>query len=244
MRTVVIIPALNEEQVIGAVVRAVPKDAADAVIVVDNGSTDRTAAVAEDAAARVVHEPERGYGAACMAGVAAEPLADVFVFLDGDGSDPPARIVDVLAPIHGDEADLVLGIRRGEVEAGAMLWHQRIGNRFMSWLIRALSGQDVHDLPSLKAVRADLLRSLALSERTHGWTAEFIAKAALGGYRIKEVPTGYRRRVGESKVSGSLSGSARAAYRMNAAILRAWLYSRHQRPLTHHRVRQKVERHL
>jgi glycosyltransferase involved in cell wall biosynthesis len=227
MSTAVIIPALNEEQVIADVVMGMPAGVADIVIVVDNGSTDQTAKVALAAGATVVYEPERGYGAACMAGVAAAE-ADVLVFLDGDGSDPPARIADIVTPIAYDQADLVLGIRLGDVEPGAMLWHQRAGNAFMSWMIRALSGQEVRDLPSLKASRAEFLHSLALTERTHGWTAELVAKAAFGRLRITEVPTGYRRRVGQSKVSGSLRGSVQAAVRMNAAILRAWLAARRQ----------------
>lgn len=228
MRTAVIIPALNEEQAIADVVKGIPAGVADIVIVVDNGSMDQTAKVALAAGAMIVYEGERGYGAACMAGVAAAE-ADVFAFLDGDGSDPPVRIADVLAPIARGQADLVLGVRRGDVESGAMLWHQRAGNAFMSWVIRALSGQEVHDLPSLKAIRADCLQSLAPTERTHGWTAELVAKAAFGRLRVAEVPTGYRRRVGESKVSGSLRGSAQAALRMNASILRAWLAARRRR---------------
>jgi glycosyltransferase involved in cell wall biosynthesis len=226
MRAVVIIPALNEEQAIASVVNAARPANVQAIVVVDNGSTDRTAAVAAAAGATVVWQPERGYGAACMAGVAAMPEAEAFVFLDGDGSDPPERIGDVLASIEAGTADLVLGSRRGDVEPGSMLWHQQLGNAVMSGLISRLSGVPIVDLPSFKAIRADALYRLALKERRHGWTAELIAKAACLGLRIAEVPTGYRRRTGRSKVSGSLRGATQAALSMNAAIVRVWLASR------------------
>lgn len=223
MTTVAIIPALNEEAAIGAVIRGLGC-AVDRVIVVDNGSTDSTRDVALAAGADVVRQTERGYGAAMLAGVGAAPDADVYVFLDGDGSDPGERAGDLIARL--DQADVVLGVRSGDVEAGSMFLHQRLGNLFMSWLIRRLTGQAIHDLPSFKVIRGDALRSLDLRDRRHGWTAELITRAACRGLLIAEVETGYRRRTGVSKVSGSLKGSALAAYRMNAAILRVWLEER------------------
>ena len=229
MRIVAIIPALNEADAIGKVVAEIPRDLIDEIIVVDNGSTDATAAVARDAGARVVAQPERGYGAASMAGVDAVPDADIYVFIDGDHSDVPARLGDLIEPIRRDEADVVFGVRAGNVERGAMLWHQRTGNIFMTWLIRRASGRPIHDLPSLKAVRATTLRSFELRERTHGWPAELVTSAALSGARILEIETGYRRRIGTSKVSGSLRGSALAAYRANAAIVKVMLKYRRRR---------------
>jgi glycosyltransferase involved in cell wall biosynthesis len=228
---VAIIPALNEEAAIGQVVGALPAGI-DRIIVVDNGSSDATAAVALAAGARVVSQPERGYGAAFLAGIAAEPDADIYMFLDGDGSDPAERALELIEILKRDEADLVLGVRAGKVEPGAMFWHQRLGNLFMAWLVRRLSGQAVRDLPSFKAIRGDTLRAFGLRERRHGWTAELIATAACRGLRIKEVQTGYRRRTGASKVSGSLKGTALAAYRMNAAILRVWWSTRRNRSHT------------
>lgn len=222
MKIVVIIPALDEEAAISDVVSEIPRDLVDEIIVVDNGSTDATTEVARAAGARVVLQPERGYGAASMAGVAAAPDADVYVFMDGDRSDVPERIIELIDPIRRDEADIVFGVRAGRVERGAMLWHQRAGNAFMTWLIRRASGRPIHDLPSLKALRATTLHSFALRERTHGWPAELVTSAALSGARIVEIEAGYRRRVGTSKVSGSIRGSALAAYRANAAIVKVW----------------------
>jgi glycosyltransferase involved in cell wall biosynthesis len=222
MKVVAVIPALNEEAAIQAVVRAIPP-VVTRTVVVDNGSRDRTAAVAADGGALVVYESQRGYGAACMAGFRAEPDADVYVFLDGDGSDPPERIPDLLDRLVDSEADLVLGVRRGAVEPGSMYWHQRLGNVFMSWLIRRLTGALVHDLASFKVIRGSVLRDLEIKERQQGWTAELITACAARRLRISEVSTGYRRRIGKSKVSGSASGSLKAAYRLNAAILRMWL---------------------
>jgi hypothetical protein len=222
LRIVAIIPALNEEESIEAVVRGLPP-ALSRIIVVDNGSTDLTAARAREAGASVVLQPERGYGAACMAGVEADPDADVYLFLDGDGSDPPEQASGVLRALEEEPADLVLGVRRGEVESGSMFWHQRLGNLWMSWLIRCLSGKPVHDLPSFKAIRGPILHSLGLEERRHGWTAELITRCVCRQLRLTEVATGYRRRSGHSKVSGSVKASVLAAYRLNSAILRVWL---------------------
>jgi glycosyltransferase involved in cell wall biosynthesis len=225
MNVVVIIPALNEEGAIGTLVKAIPP-CATRIIVVDNGSDDRTALVAASAGATVVAEPRRGYGAACMAGVEAAPDADVYVFLDGDGSDPPQHLPELLAALNDGPHDLVLGIRRGQVEPGSMFWHQRLGNILMSWLIRRLTGAPVHDLASFKVIRGQVLRSLAIEDRRQGWTAELITKCAVRKLRFAEIATGYRRRIGQSKVSGSVRGSLLAAYRLNAAIIQVWLNAR------------------
>ncbi len=222
MTTAVIIPALNEEAAIEGVVRGVPGDAVDTIVVVDNGSTDATATVARDAGAIVVDHPERGYGAALMAGVAAVPHADTYVFMDGDASDVTDQLAVMIQMVQLGEAQLVLGVREGEVEPGSLLWHQKVGNRLVTWMISRISHRDLRDLPSLKVIDADVYHSLEMQERTHGWTAELISKAAVRRISIVEVETGYRRRIGESKVSGSLRGSALAGYRIIAAVVRVW----------------------
>jgi glycosyltransferase involved in cell wall biosynthesis len=230
VKTVAIIPALNEEAAIGDVVRGLPSNI-EVVLVVDNGSTDRTANRAREAGATVVLQPKRGYGAACMAGVHAAPDAGVYLFLDGDGSDPPARAANLLQALDTCGADLVLGLRLGDLDPGAMFWHQRLGNLAMTWLIRRLSGRPVHDLSSFKAVRGPVLRALDLRQETYGWTAELIMRCACGGLKIEELETGYRRRIGHSKVSGSIRTSLLAGLQLNAAILGAWYRERRGRRL-------------
>jgi glycosyltransferase involved in cell wall biosynthesis len=222
MTVVTIIPALNEEAAIAAVVAGIPRNLVDEVIVVDNGSTDGTAAEASLAGARVVSQPERGYGAAMMAGVAAAPDADVYVFMDGDHADVPDQLPAMLDALGSGRAQLALGVRARDVEPGAMYWHQRLGNRVIVWMIARISRRHLRDVPSLKAIDGPTLRSLDLHERTHGWTAELIAKAAMRGVPIAEIDDGYRRRIGASKVSGSARGSVLAAWRITSAIVRVW----------------------
>ena len=222
MTVAVVIPALNEERAIAQVVAGIPRDIIDTIVVVDNGSTDRTADVARTAGAVVVDQPERGYGAALMAGVAAVPLAEVYVFMDGDASDVTDELGEMLRMVRAGEAQLVLGVREGAVEPGSLLWHQQLGNKLVTWMISRISRRSLRDLPSLKVIDGDTYRSLDMRERTHGWTAELITKAALRGLSIVEVKTGYRRRIGDSKVSGSMRGSALAGYRIVAAVIRVW----------------------
>jgi hypothetical protein len=157
-----------------------------------------------------------------MAGVDAVPEADVLVFMDGDASDVADGLADMIRMVRENEAQLVLGVRDGDVEPGSLLWHQRLGNRLVTWMISRMSRRTLRDLPSLKVVEAQVYRSLDMQERTHGWTAELISKAAVRGLTIAEVETGYRRRIGDSKVSGSLRGSLLAGYRIVAAVVRVW----------------------
>ena len=222
MTVAVIIPALNEERAIAHVVGDIPRDVVDMIVVVDNGSTDRTAEVARAAGAMVVEQPERGYGAALIAGVEAVPLADAYIFVDGDASDVTDHLDEMLRMVRSGDAQLVLGVREGAVEPGSLLWHQRFGNRLVTWMISRISRRKLRDLPSLKVIDGETYRSLGMRERTHGWTAELISKAAVRGVSIAEVETGYRRRIGESKVSGSFRGSLLAGYRIIAAVIRVW----------------------
>jgi glycosyltransferase involved in cell wall biosynthesis len=221
VKVVAIIPALDEEGSIGQVVAAVPRDVVSEVIVVDNGSTDRTAEVAGRHGAVVVRELRRGYGAACYAGVIAAAGADLLVFLDGDRSDVPEETPLVLGPILRGEADLVIGSRlTGRREPGAMPPHAVFGNRLASRVLRALYGVRITDLGSFRAIRRQALLDLGMQERTFGWPVEMIAKAARRGHRIVEVPVSYRRRIGRSKVAGTVKGSTLAAYYIFATALR------------------------
>jgi glycosyltransferase involved in cell wall biosynthesis len=197
---------------------------ADVVVVVDNGSTDRTAEVAQQAGAVVVWEPRAGYGYACAAGVQAAGGRDarILVFLDADGSFDPAQISDLLAPIEAAQADLVLGSRpAGGMEPGAMPPHARFGNWLVARLMRLLYGLRVTDLGPFRAIRAGLLAQLDMHEMTYGWPTEMMVKAARHGARVVEVPVRYRvRRGGRSKVSGTVRGTILATYAILFVTLR------------------------
>jgi glycosyltransferase involved in cell wall biosynthesis len=221
LRTVVVVPARDEERSVGAVVRGLRRAARGVaeVVVVDNGSRDGTAAAARDAGAAVVAEPRAGYGRACLAGlayVARRPQPpDVVAFADADLSDDPADLEALLAPIRSGAADLVigsrvLGARAGRVERGALAPHARWGNRLACALIRLRWGVRFTDLGPFRAVRYPALRALGMRDETFGWTVEMQVRAARTGLRCAEVPVGYRRRVGRSKITGTVAGSARA----------------------------------
>ena len=218
MNIAVVIPALNEAQCLPELIAAIPHESSDwvDVIVVDNGSTDATAAVALAAGARVVSEPRRGYGYACAAGVNAVRDAETIVFLDGDYSFDPAEMPVLLAPLRAGVADMVLGSRLLEQAGGlraSMLMHQRFGNWLAASILRVLYQLRVTDLGPYRAVRADLLRTLDMREMTYGWPTEMIVKAVGRGARIVETPVSYRPRLaGKSKVSGTVKGSVLAAY--------------------------------
>lgn len=229
-RVVVIIPALDEEQAIGLVVAEIPPVVSD-VIVVDNGSRDRTSEVARAAGARVVSAPRRGYGRACLAGIAAAGEAEVFAFLDADHSDYPEQLPRILAPIQAGEADLVIGSRSlGRRAPGAHPWHAVLGTRLCVGLMNRLHGSRATDLGPFRAITARALRRLDMRDPDFGWTVEMQAKAARRGLRVVEVPVDYRPRIGASKVSGTFGGSARAGAKIVAVILREALRRRETRP--------------
>jgi glycosyltransferase involved in cell wall biosynthesis len=216
-----VIPARNEEQAIGKVIAALPREMVQRVIVVDNGSTDSTAAVARAASALVVEEPCPGYGRACAAGVAAAREADVLLFLDGDYSDFPEEAPGLLAPILEDRADLVIGSRlRGQRQPGALPPHQLFGNWLVSKLMRLLYGLEITDIGPFRAIRTDLLVSLGMREMTYGWPTEMMVKAARRGARVAEVPVSYRRRIGRSKISGTVRGTILSTYYILGVTLR------------------------
>jgi glycosyltransferase involved in cell wall biosynthesis len=212
--TAVIIPALNEAGNIAEVIREARAQPVQRIIVVDNGSTDNTAEVARRAGAEVVHEPRRGYGYACAAGVAAAEGADLVAFLDGDGSFLPSELPRLLEPFNRGDVDLVMGSRvLGHVAPGAMPLQQRFGNWLGAALWRWLYGLRVTDLGPYRAVRRDLILSLDMREMTFGYPTEMAVKAARRHARILEVPVSFHpRRSGHSKVSGTVRGTVLAGY--------------------------------
>jgi glycosyltransferase involved in cell wall biosynthesis len=217
----VIIPALNEEESIGQVLAGIPADVVDEILVVDSGSSDGTVAVAQAEGARVVHEPRRGYGRACAAGVRAAS-GDIVLFLDADGADDPSQIPDLLASMLGGRADMVLGSRlAGKIAPGAMPWHQRFGNQLAAWLIRRLYGLPLTDLSPFRAVDRELLLGLEMEEMSYGWPTEMIVKASRRGWHVVEIPVRYRPRMGgRSKISGTVRGTALATYYILRTIFR------------------------
>jgi glycosyltransferase involved in cell wall biosynthesis len=216
-----IIPVLNEADTIGGVVRAVPRDIVDEVIVVDGGSTDETLARARAAGARVLAEPRSGYGAACLAGVGATERP-VVAFIDGDGSDDPAEIPRLVAPILAGDQDFVIGSRaRGEREKGSMGMHQLVAGHVAGLLMRALYGVRYTDMCPLRAIRRDALHRLGMREKAYGWNLEMQMRAARAGLRILELPVRHRNRAGgASKVAGSLKGSVQASWQIASTLVR------------------------
>lgn len=223
-KVAIIIPALDEEAALRQLLPEIPPEAAQWVIVVDNGSTDNTAKVAKEAGVQVVSEPRKGYGRACFTGLeAARTLgAEIVVYLDGDGSDDPADVAMMLAPILNGQADFTIGSRIGpQAERGAMLPQARLGNWLVSMMIRVLYGISIHDIGSFRAIRCAALEALDMREMTFGWPVEMVVKAARTHYRIRELPIHYRRRShGRSKVAGTLIGSMKTAYYMLSTTLR------------------------
>ena len=224
MKISVIIPALNEEEPIAAVVRDCLATGLPAeIIVVDNGSNDRTAEHARAAGARVVAEPKLGYGRACAAGIRGlSPDCDVVVFLDGDGSDCPEFMEQLVQPIIRDEQDFVIGSRtRGNREAGSMNFQQVFAGRVAGMLLRLLYGVSYSDMCPFRAIRRNALEKLGMKEPTYGWNLEMQMRAARAGLRILEIPVDHRCRTGgESKVSGTLRGTFVAGTRIIATLFR------------------------
>ena len=217
-RIAVVIPAVNEERAIGHVLAEIPPWV-DHVIVADNGSTDRTAEIALAAGATVVAEIFPGYGAACLAGLTRIGDADIVVFLDGDYSDHPGEMAILVDPIATGAAAMVIGSRvLGEREAGALTPQQQFGNWLATRLIRLIWRVRYTDLGPFRAIRADALRRLAMSDRTYGWTVEMQIKAAIEGLRVIEVPVRYRRRIGVSKISGTVKGTIKAGWKILSLI--------------------------
>lgn len=216
-----IIPVLNEADTIADVVRAVPRDIVKEVLVVDGGSTDETLARARDAGARVILEPRSGYGAACRAGVEAT-VSPVLAFIDGDGSDDPAEIPRLVAPILAGERDFVIGSRaRGVRERGSMGIHQLIAGHIAGLLVGAFYGVRYTDMCPLRAIRRDALHRLGMGEKTYGWNLEMQMRAARAGLRILELPVRHRNRAGGvSKVAGSLKGSLKASWQIASTLVR------------------------
>jgi len=219
----VVIPALNEEEPIAGVVREIAATAVPAeIIVVDNGSADRTAARASQAGARVV-TASRGYGCACAAGVAAvQPKCEIIVFLDGDGSDCPEFMNQLVDPIVAGTHDFVIGSRtRGRREPGSMNPQQVFAGKFAGWLMSILYGVRYTDMCPFRAIRRDALEKLGMREQTYGWNLEMQMKAARARLRILEIPVNHRRRAGgESKVSGTVRGTFAAGGRIVATLFR------------------------
>lgn len=217
-----IIPALNEAAVIGAMLRSIPPGLFSLIIVADNGSTDGTAQIALDAGATVVQEPERGYGAACLRALNAIPRGITAVaFMQADGSEDAAEAARLLTPIYSGRADLVIGSRTlGVAEPGALTTHQQFGNLLATTLMRWIYGYGFTDLGPFRAIRVDALERLGMADRNYGWTVEMQIRALKEGLRVLEIPVTYRRRLaGENKVSGNLVNSFRAGAKIIWTVL-------------------------
>ena len=222
-RISVIIPVFNEQDAIEKVIGDIPSYLPTEIIVVDNGSTDQTAKLAAAMGARIVRENRRGYGSACLAGIAATNEPDIVVFLDGDYSDHPNEMPDLIAPILENRADLVIGSRvLGNSEPGALMIQARFGNRLATSLIKILFGVSYTDLGPFRAIRYLALLNLNMRDKTFGWTVEMQVKAAKQALKIQEVPVSYRKRIGVSKITGTLKGTLKAGWKILFTIFKYW----------------------
>ena len=227
MRVSVVIPTHNQAQAIGRVLIDIPSDLVTEIIVVDSNSNDGTPEIAAKMGALVIQEPRRGYGRACLTGLAGANSPDIVVFLDGDYSDRPSELPVLLAPIIEGRADITLGSRlQKQSSSGALPWHQVFGNRVAAALIRLFYGLEISDLGPFRAGRVDVLHQLALQETTYGWAVEMILKGALRGFRVVEVPVSYYPRIGKSKIGGTLKGTVGASWFILSLIVR--YYYQHQ----------------
>jgi glycosyltransferase involved in cell wall biosynthesis len=221
----IVIPCLNEEEAIGPLIGEILAEGVDEIVIVDNGSTDRTADVARSAGARVVSQPVRGYGRACATGIAGvRPDCDIVCFLDGDGSDIPAFIPLIVAKVASGEADFVMGSRlEGRREPGSMTPQQLVAGHIAGWLMKACYGVSFTDMSPFRAMKISRLRSLGMTEETYGWNLEMQMRVAAAGLRILESPVDHRcRRGGVSKVSGNLVAGISAAWKITTTFLRLW----------------------
>ncbi len=222
----VIIPVYNEADSIAYVIRDIPKDQVRHIIVCNNNSTDDTPDIARRSGAVVVDAPARGYGNACLKGMAyiagQNIKPDIVVFLDGDYSDYPGQLPDVVAPIIQENFDMVIGSRAlGKMEQGAMMPQQIFGNWLATRLIKIFFGYTFTDLGPFRAIRYDRLLELQMADKTYGWTVEMQVKAAKKGFRCKEVAVDYKKRIGESKVSGTIKGTILAGYKILWTIFKS-----------------------
>ena len=222
MKASIIIPAVNEAGSIGLVIDEIPRQDVAEIVVVDNGSTDDTASVAKQAGARVVKEARPGYGSACLKGLSSlGDESEIVVILDGDHSDYPEDLPALLSPIEKGEADFVIGSRvLGQREQGSLQWNQRFGNALACNLIRWLYGFTFTDMGPFRAIRRECMDALQMSDTTFGWNAEMQAKAIIHGLVILEVPVRYRKRIGRSKISGTVKGTILAGWKIIGTILK------------------------
>jgi len=224
----VVIPALDEESAIPLVLNDLPRDLLHEIIVVDNGSADATAERAREGGAKVVDEPRRGYGSACLRGIASlDPQVELVVFLDADHSDHAEELREVVAPILAGDADLVIGSRTlGTAARGALLPQARFGNRLACFLIRVLFGHRYTDLGPFRAIGRDALSRIGMRDPDFGWTVEMQVKALQCGLRVAEVPVSYRRREGVSKITGTVRGTVAAGTKILWTIFRYGILQR------------------
>ncbi|MDB5240787.1 MAG: glycosyl transferase family protein [Spirosoma sp.] len=221
----VIVPAFNEENSVGNVVRDIPAELVDEVVVVNNNSNDQTAVEAARAGATVLDEPIQGYGRACLRGITyaqnRQQKPDIVVFIDADYSDYPGEMTALVAPILSNKADMVIGSRAlGHRQRGSMTPQQVFGNWLATTLLRWLYGVRYTDLGPFRAIRFESLLALNMQDKTYGWTVEMQLKAAKQGMRIMEIPVSYRKRIGFSKISGTIKGTVLAGYKIITTIFK------------------------
>ena len=223
-RISVLIPAFNEEKSIAQVIKELPRDVVDEIVVIDNASTDATHEIALRNGAKVVKEPHRGYGAACLKGIESINNTDIVVILDGDHSDYPEQINRLVDPIAAGEADFVIGSRvLGRLEDGALTPQQYWGNKLAVFMIHRLFGYRFTDMGPFRAIRYESLKKLDMQDKDFGWNAEMQIKAVKSGLKIKEVPVDYRKRIGDSKISGTISGTIKAGTKIIFTIFKYFL---------------------
>ncbi len=228
MNVSVIIPVLNEEGAIANVINDIPKSLVQEIVVVDNGCTDRTVEIALAHGAKVITEPRRGYGSACLAGIAAVDAPDIVVFLDGDYSDDPTEMPLLVQPIREGLSEFVIGTRIPS-EKGALLPQAQFGNRLATYLMRIFFRVQYTDLGPFRAIRYQQLQALGMEDKDYGWTIEMQLKAAKMGMNVREVPVSYRKRIGTSKISGTFVGSVRAGVKILATLFRYGFLFRDER---------------